>query len=420
MEPFDRSVDIPLWRGRLQDPRRQPSPRSTGWDRVSIMASGPIVRDRLGLVAGGSWTRGSQFERAESVAVVSDVAAAFGHLVFTPTSRDEIRTIGWLQQASSPFDLRLAFNQPAATVAETSGHVQSTWQHGGPDERPVKFFASYTRRHQSPAYDSTTGAVFERLVDGPVPAVANISRNSVHRWSVGGRIGGACQRRSALDATRCTRASKPTEAGFARRRSMQGDARELVDSLRARIWKFKSPEVASFRHEMGIAASVGDRVAITPRLTLDAAIRYDSVSGAAEGGAMPVSWQTLLPRAALRWAARQRMAARRSLRRTRDRAYRLPLDWLAYGDPAAPTANVHRWEGSSADPLEPAGLAGWARQRRRSGVCRHRSRSEASAGRRARARCRRAADRQSAPPPHRHDTARMEPRGRGEHRRRDL
>jgi hypothetical protein len=325
--------------------------RLDGWDRATILASGPIVPDRLGLVAGGSWTRGSQFERAETAPVVSDVAAAFGHLVFTPTSHDEIRTIGWLQHTTSPFDLRLPFDQPAATVAGTSGHAQSTWQHGGPGELPLKFFASYTRRHRSPAYDPSTGAVFERLVDGPVPAVASVSTGSVSRWSVGGRVGGRAG--GALARRHVWQAGLEADGSGARSASFYaGEVRELVDSLRARIWQFRNPEVPSFRHEMGVAAYISDRAAITPRLNVETAIRYDSVSGAAEGGATPVTWATLLPRAALRWTALGAWQPTLFAAYSRS-AYRLPLDWLAFGDPAAPTGNVFRWEESSTSPLGP-------------------------------------------------------------------
>lgn len=319
-----------------------PIARLDGWDRATILASGPIIPNRLGLVAAGSVTRAAQFARAETVPVTSDVASALAHLVFTPTRSDEIRTIGWLQYGSAPFEHRLPFGQPAASITETAGHAQSTWDHGGPGELPLRFFASYTRRGQFPTYDPSTGVAWERLSDGPVPALASISTTTVHRWSVGGRIGGPA--RTSVVNRHTLQAGIAASGGGSRGTSFySGEARETVDSRRARIWRFENPDVESFRHEIGFAAYASDRVMLTPRLTLDTALRYDFVSAAADGGTNSINWAAVLPRAALRWTIGGTWEPTLFAGYSRS-AYRLPLDWLAFGDPAAPTAEVFRWD----------------------------------------------------------------------------
>jgi hypothetical protein len=65
-----------------------------------------------------------------------------------------------------------------------------------------------------------------------------------------------------------------------------------------------------------------------------------------------VSWLSLLPQAAVRWefAEGARLALVGGYRRA---ANRLNLDWLAFGDPAAPVARVSRWLGGPISPSSP-------------------------------------------------------------------
>ena len=86
------------------------------------------------------------------------------------------------------------------------------------------------------------------------------------------------------------------------------------------------------------------------RLTLDAGLRLDAVTGAADASARGIHWTTWLPRAMLRWqiADTAGLALVASYRRT---AYQLPLNVLAIGDPAAPVADVSAWNGTSIGPL---------------------------------------------------------------------
>jgi hypothetical protein len=123
---------------------------------------------------------------------------------------------------------------------------------------------------------------------------------------------------------------------------------ELVGGQPARLWRFVSPGIESFRHQMGVLAYVSDRLRIGP-LNLETGLRYDAVSGAAEGAETGIEWASLLPRVALDLTA-ARFSIFTGLLRS---AYQLPLDWLAVGDPAAPTADVFRWETSTAATISP-------------------------------------------------------------------
>ena len=328
--------------------------RLDGSDRVTLLASGPLVPGRLGLVLAGSWTRGSQFNRSESSATTANLGSAFAHLVFTPRDRHEVRVIGWLERSSTPFDLRLAFRQPDATTPQTAGHMQATWAHSGPETTPWRVFAGYTGRRREPGFDSSRSPVFERLVDGPVSALASLSTGNVYQWSLGTRVAPASLgKRHAVEIGLDASGGRSEASGF-----LSGSAGEVVDSFPARVWRFSSPGSKSIRHELAYAAYVSDRIEIAPRLALDAAVRYDAVSGSAAGAATDISWRAFLPRAAVNWRIAETWQPT-IIAGYSGSAYRLTLDLLATGDPAAPTADVFRWNapaGSTALPLTPGPL----------------------------------------------------------------
>jgi hypothetical protein len=350
------TVDVATSHFRASGAPGDPPPivRLDSFDRGTITAAGPLLPGRLGVFVAGSLMRGAQFERAEPTPVDSTLGSAFAHAVFTPTPSDEVRTIAWVQRTSAPFELRLPFGQPGAETVATAGHAQSTWEHRAPGRMPWRFFAGYTRRQQSTDYDSSTGAVFERLVDGPVPLVASMSgasASTVHRWSVGARIGsadrGPAVKRHAFEG------GVDADGGGARASSFfAADARELVDALPARVWRFTNPGMPTFRHQAGLRAFVSDNITITQALRLTAGVRYDSVSGSADGAQGRIRWHSVLPRAALRWTFLEawRPTLFASFTQT---AYRLPLDWLAFGDPTAPRADIFRWTGPSPGDLGP-------------------------------------------------------------------
>lgn len=303
--------------------------RLNGWSHASALASGPLVPKRLGLVVAGSVTRASQFARDSTVDTDGTVASGLAHLVFTRDNEDEIRTVGWIQRVR-------------AGQSRTSMHVQSTWERRASQRVGGRLFGSYSQR--SATADSTlqSGAVIERLIDGPVPELVEIGGGTSRRWSIGGRaawpapmVWGRSQTLQAgIDAGNGSTRMKP---GF------QGAIGELVNGNQARVWNYSRAGMDSVRHETTIAAFFGDRINLTPRLVVDTALRFDDVSGAAEGAATGTGWRSWLPRVAIRWAATDLLGISLFGGYTRT-ADALGLNELAVGDPAAPVANVYRWE----------------------------------------------------------------------------
>ena len=323
--------------------------RLHGWDHFTALASGPIT-NRLGLVAAGSWTNGSQFERAETDTVSAISGSGFAHLVFKPDDRDEVRAIGWAQHTVTPFALRTAVGQPEAQSSNTVFHVQSTWARHEADGPQWRAFGGFSRGHQTPGWDfAATVPVFERLTDGPLMQVASTADQVVQQWSAGARLGsllsGSAGGRHHIEIGGDLTGASATLSSF-----FSGAVGELVAGGPARVWRFSSPGADSHRHELGFAAFASDRITVTPKIAVDGGLRFDSVSGSADDAAQGVTWATLAPRASVRWTITDRFWRPALTVGYARSAYRLPLDLLAYGDPAAPYADIYRWNAFSGTP----------------------------------------------------------------------
>jgi hypothetical protein len=332
--------------GSGSDGTAPPIVRLDGWDRVSALASGPLAGARIGTLVGVSIARSSQFSRADPFPAHANIASLFSHTTFAPTDRDRVGLVGWLQQRERPLTARAILNEPQATAGYGAGLVQAVWHRD--QTLPFHAHASVATRRQTPDYAGATSGVTERLIDGPVEQFAALSRNTVRTWSIGARLAPTVvegQRLHRFDAGIDVTGGRLESSSF-----FGGAVGELVHDSPARVWVFDSPSAVSLRHNRVVAAFVGDRILAAPRLTLDVGARFESATGSARGAATGISWQTLLPRASAQWAFSDRWRTIAIAGYSRS-AHRLALDYLAVGDPAAPTASVFRWNALAAASL---------------------------------------------------------------------
>jgi len=319
--------------------------RLNWWGSANLLLSGPVIPNRLGVVFAANWARATRFERADPTSLAASTGSAFLNLVFTPDNRTSLRTIGWLQQNAHPFDRRVAYGQLDATQRDRAAHAQMAFERGGPGERTWKAFAGITLRHRSP--ELTTSAapiVTERLDDGPVEELLYPGTGTDWRGEVGARVQPASGSWHALThrpelgveliASHAS-VTAPFKTGTLR-------IGELVGNLPARMWVYNSPTTGSDWGSTTFAAYARDELSIHRRVTLDAGLRLEHVTGSAHGAEGGITWTDLYPRATLRWDITDLagLAAFIGYGRYGDD---LPLRWLAYGDPMAPTATYSRW-----------------------------------------------------------------------------
>jgi hypothetical protein len=320
----------------------------TNWGHGGFLASGPLS-PRVGIVTAVEWTQSDQVERAGATQARGRTASGFAHVVFTPNSRDEFRTVGWFQHAQAPFVPALTAAPTTATDEQTFTHIQSTWQRADPGLL-WRLFGAYSQRTSSRTPANWAGAtpVIERLTDGPVPLLAESGDRSDHRWSVGLR---ASPEQPAIGGvTQALHFGADVAGATSRVGSFSGSIGELVDGARARMWTFTGPGVDAQRHETAFSAFVADRIQIGRTVTAEVGLTYDGVRGSAESAAQGISWNTLLPSGSVWWAATNsgHTWIFASYRRAADA---LTLDTLAVGDPAAPTGTMSAWTSQGVGPI---------------------------------------------------------------------
>ncbi len=319
--------------------------RVAGRDRLAWTASGPLT-PRLGGAFAATWTRASQFDRADRLAAESHIGSALASLVHTAATGATLHGIGWFQRSRTPFEYRQAFQSPEATIGDTSLHAQGTWSTPTDRRWPARAFAAYTQRVRTPDLDATT-AVVERLIDGPVWAAVAGPRGTVRQWSAGARVQGTPTWRGAVHVFRAgadvVGASQHTPVASVR------TVGELTDGLASRVWSFRNPETASSRGSITFSAHATDIVRLSSGVTASAGLRVEVTSGAADGAAQGIRWVSLLPRARVDWRFREQGTTIGFVGYTRSAA-RLALDFLAFGDPSAPWATVYRWDPRFAQP----------------------------------------------------------------------
>jgi TonB dependent receptor len=381
---------------RLTDP--PPTARLSSGAYGTAVLSGPLGDKRAGMVLAASLNRSSRYDRADPTLLEATHGSLFTHFVFTPDARDEARVIGWVQRSTRPLETRTVFGQPAARDEDRALHGQFVWERHDAGETGWSAFGSYSLRRQSPDAIRQSSVAIERIVDGPIEALLYPGAGTETAWSAGVRLNprysspnrgadariGPYEDRTAAEARVENRAGadphvRPGEHGGGTHRLVEQDAREApplpvrfepvtagvelaghdaamkpaftgrigerVNGVPARIWEYSASGIPSEWSDLMLAAYAADRIELHPRVTVDAGLRVERLTGS-RAGVRQITWTDLLPRAGLRWElpVPGHVAALAGYSRT---AHHLVLTDLAWGDTAAPGGAVYRWNPSS-------------------------------------------------------------------------
>ena len=332
----------------------------------SVLLSGPITGTRAGVVVAGTWNGSSRYERADPTLLDASVASLFTHLLFTPGAHDEARVIGWVQRSTTPLENRSVFGQPTAGEEDRALHGQAVWERHDPATIGWSVFGAYSVRQQSPDAITQTSIAIDRIIDGPVDALLYPGGGTDTSWSAGARLNPRASSADPLNAPadQLSRTSGTPGASSASRTArtsltagielsghgagmkpvFTGRIGERVNGLPARIWEYTTPAVSSQWNDLAFAVYAADRVEVHPRLALDAGLRFEHVTGS-RADVQQISWTDLLPRAGFQWQlpGPGHITALAGYSRT---AHRLVLTDLAWGDAAAPSGSVFRWNSS--------------------------------------------------------------------------
>jgi hypothetical protein len=321
--------------------------RLNSYGNGSVLVSGPILPDKLGVVVAGSWIASSRFDRTDPTRLDSTRGSLFTHLVFTPTATDEVRLIGWGQHTMSPYANRVEISFPLSAETDNAVHGQATWDRKVTGTRILSAFASYSVRQRAFDVLHVSSARIDSVTDPPVSALLYPGPGTDTAWTVGAGLKPAAAGTAGIAALR---AGVQVSGAAAEMRSLLSGALigEAVDGIPARVWNISAPALPSHWSDTTIALFASDHVALLPRLAADIGARFESVSGSADGSNGSISWRNFLPRAGIRWSMIDwsQIAFFANYSRT---AYHLPLTALAWGDPNAVGAVVSRWNAASAN-----------------------------------------------------------------------
>ncbi|HEV3141360.1 MAG TPA: hypothetical protein VGY57_12620, partial [Vicinamibacterales bacterium] len=188
----------------------------------------------------------------------------------------------------------------------------------------------------------STALVMERLTDGPVPELLNPGTGTSRAWSVGTRVASApiesgSRRHEFIGGIEVSGSAADVRAAFS------GRVGEMLNGVPTRVWNFTTSTVPSTWSQRTLSLFGSDRIEVGPRMTVDAAIRFETLRADNSTGAQVVSWHDFMPKVGARIALTNLFSTAAFAYYGRY-GHRLPLSDLAWGDPTAPSGTVSLWK----------------------------------------------------------------------------
>lgn len=311
-----------------------------------LLLSGPLSQ-RAGLFLSASYGAAIHTMRASTEELDNRAGSLFAHLVFTPDAQNEIRVVGAADRLSYPDEGRARLIDRALKAHDTFGHASVTWDHRAATGTAWSLAAGYQRGGYRPADTSrdVTGTI-ERMYDGPVDALAALTGANRSRWNLDVRV--EPDAREWVGGRHLVRFGGSADVAAATMDAAGAvTIGELVNGVPARAWSYAT-NPGSHWSSRTFAAFAADRFTIGPRVEAEIGLRAESTLGSRPDAHGVISWRSIDPRVALTWHADEggRFTMRGGFGRY---AHRLPLEYLAYGDPLALAGHVYRWNDRDGD-----------------------------------------------------------------------
>ena len=305
--------------------------------RVEVTGGGPVSVAGPRLFLSGVRTRSSHKERDEPFFLPGDAASLFARGTQRLSTSQIADAHAWMQTTRSAFGGRARFADRNLPVRQEFGGAVARWTW---DARvPVEIEGGPQSTRISPEADvDAPHATIERLVDGPVDQLVGDTRGTRQRWSLAASATpspiGRHALRAAASVSVASMHAAPLGSGF---------IGETVNGLPARAWQYGYAGETGHRETMA-ALHLSDTIRLR-WLTLDGGVGVEHVDTPGVAGVNRVSWTTVDPRLALDLMHRGwtlTVAARRY-------HVQLPLQTLAFGDPASPQGEIFRWSDGNGD-----------------------------------------------------------------------
>lgn len=324
----------------------------------TFIASGP-VSERLGLQVTGALSKSARLERDRLAELPSRLHSVSAHLVYKTVGGDDVRIFAQTDRLSAPEAGRAMLVDPGLQQRDRSTLISTIWNRATAQGLAWSANLSYGRASSDPALGGTAVlGTTERLRDGPAYEMAAASASTRQRTSFQWR--GEARPIRFLGLRHLTEIGGSASWTAATRRAPGSSIiGELVDGEPARVWEYTSDGVASQWRGSELAAWATDEIHVMPRVDIDLGIRAAASGASRKGESASISWRSLSPsilgtyRAISNgWLTFLAGYARYSAR--------LPLNYLAYGDPHSLTGTMRRWNDLNHDRRLQAGESGIA------------------------------------------------------------
>jgi hypothetical protein len=294
---------------------------------LHALASGPLDGERLRASVAFEWERADRSERGADAVLRSERKSALGELVFAPSQKQQGR-------------LLLAGHDADGSLPDQSLLAGLSWLRRTDGGGRLTAGVLWANRSSDPPLDAPQLRPLERLSGVPLDAAFDTGSVRVLRGelalSLRERASGSLRHepRATLQLESSRLASDPG-APFV--------VAETLDGKPARAWGW-SAAAESRRSLSRIGLAVADRIYVPERLEAVLGLRFDAQSGSS------ASWSDVSPHASFQ------LRPLRSLPLVLHGGFaqyagRLSLPSLAFGDPAARTADVYRWTDANRDGL---------------------------------------------------------------------
>jgi hypothetical protein len=313
----------------------------------AFIASGPIS-PRLGLQFAGTLSESSRLERQDAAALPSRVASLSTHLTYRTAAGDDLRLFAQTDRLSFPVSGRAMLVDPELQQRELSTVISTTWNRATRTGMAWSANLTYSLATTGAALAGipVTGTM-ERLRDGPPYELAASGPSTRHRTSLQWRgeprpvtVLGLHQQPEIGVSGSWTLSTRDAPGA-----TVIG---ELVDGEPARVWEYTSDGDSSRWRGNELTLWAADEVHVHPRVDVDLGLRA-ALSSASRGGVGGhITWSALSPSilGTYRAIADGRLTFLAGYARY---ASRLPLNYLAYGDPHSLTGIVRRWNDTNHD-----------------------------------------------------------------------
>ena len=322
----------------------------------AFVASGPIT-PKLGLHFAGTVGESSRLQREDEVPLESDVVSLSTHFSYRTGAGDDVRLFAQTDRLTFPVAGRAMLVDPALQQRDLSTMISTTWNRATRAGLAWSANLTYGFASTDPALAGTpiTGTM-ERLRDGPPYELAVAGQSTRQRTSL--------QWRGLPRPITVLKLRNQAEIGVSgswtsstRRAPGASFIGEMVDGIPARVWEYTSDGGSSHWRGNELTLWATDEVAVHPRVDVDLGLRA-TMSNASRGGVGGhIAWSALSPSilGTYRAISDGRLTFLAGYARY---ASRLPLNYLAWGDPHSLTGVVRRWNDRNQDRQLQQGEAG--------------------------------------------------------------